>query len=456
MPESNDSPPNAPEAHKLKAETEKYEAERRKIDLEAEEIRQRLTRKWYLTRYLLEAVIGGLVAAGLVAAWATQFLQPMLQSKEELRLAQTQKQAVQVEVETLRNEKERLKLEKDRADIQQKYDSLVAAKTKEAENYQALARSIDAKEGERKRSIELAQRSVAELDLLKKKVSELTTGDSKEKTPERDDATALQKIREMYDQIVRRGRVTIPVVVHVVYGTDAENISDDQIKSQLDVLNKDYRAKNADLSRVPAPFKERIGDAHIEFVLATEDPKGNPTAGITRTKTRRGAFRTDDAVKSSATGGIDPWDTKRFLNIWVCSLADGLLNYAQFPDEREKTDGVVVNTQAFGTTGTAKDPFNRGRSTTHVVGHYLGLRHIWGDTPDCMGSDLVADTPNQKGPNFGKPTFPHVTCNNGPNGDMFMNFMDYVDDDAMYMFTRGQVVKMHETLAKSRGSLARK
>jgi hypothetical protein len=247
----------------------------------------------------------------------------------------------------------------------------------------------------------------------------------------------------------------IPVVVQVVYKTAAENISAAQIKSQIDVLNKDYRAKNADKSKVPPVWKGLVTDVGVQFALATKDPNGKPTTGITRTKTTRTSFGTDDSVKSSATGGVNSWPTDKYLNIWVCTLGDGILGYAQFPGGPKKTDGVVILNNAFGTTGTASPPFNRGRTATHEVGHWLNLRHIWADTEDCSGSDLVADTPNAAGPNYGKPKFPHVTCNNGPNGDMFVNYMDYVDDDAMFMFTTQQVVRMQAALNGPRKKLGK-
>jgi len=249
--------------------------------------------------------------------------------------------------------------------------------------------------------------------------------------------------------------ITIPVVVHVVYKTPAENISAAQIKSQIKVLNKDYRAKNADKSKVPPVWKGLVADVGILFTLASKDPKGKPTTGITRTKTTRASFDTDDSVKSSATGGVNAWPADRYLNIWVCTLANGILGYAQFPGGPKKTDGVVILNTAFGTVGTAGAPFNRGRTTTHEVGHWLNLRHIWADTEDCSGTDFVADTPNAAGPNYGKPKFPHVTCNNGPNGDMFMNYMDYVDDDAMFMFTTQQVVRMQSAMSGPRKKIGK-
>jgi hypothetical protein len=158
-------------------------------------------------------------------------------------------------------------------------------------------------------------------------------------------------------------------------------------------------------------------------------------------------------VKSPTTGGIASFKPATHLNIWVCALTGGLLGYAQFPGGPQASDGVVINVQAFGTLGTAQAPFKKGRTATHEVGHYFNLRHIWADTPDCGGSDQVPDTPNCAGPNFGKPTWPVITCNNGPNGDMFMNYMDYVDDVAMFMFTTQQVLRIRATLDTARSGL---
>jgi hypothetical protein len=248
--------------------------------------------------------------------------------------------------------------------------------------------------------------------------------------------------------------VTIPVVVHVVHRTAEENISDAQVQSQIKALNRDYRAKNVDKSKVPADWKGLATDAKIEFALAAKDPSGKKTSGITRTATNAASFRPDDGVKSRKTGGVDPWPTDRYLNLWVCNLGEGLLGYAQFPGGPTARDGVVILYTAFGTQGTAKAPYNKGRTATHEVGHFFNLRHIWGDRNDCTGNDFVADTPPAQQANFGKPTFPHITCNNGPHGDMFMNYMDYVDDDAMVMFSTGQVARMNATLAGPRRTLA--
>jgi hypothetical protein len=256
----------------------------------------------------------------------------------------------------------------------------------------------------------------------------------------------------MVRRTARTGVCVIPVVVHVVHKTAAQNISDAQINSQIAVLNRDFRRTNTDIGNVPAAFQPLVADAQIEFVLATSDPDGNPTTGIVRVSTTANDFTDDDKVKSAATGGSDAWPADRYLNIWVCQLTPWL-GYAQFPGGSAATDGVVVLHSAFGTSGTAAAPFDLGRTTTHEVGHWLNLRHIWGDAIGCIGNDLVADTPVQNGPNFGCPTFPSVTCNNGPNGDLFMNYMDYTDDACMVMFTAGQVARMDACLDGDRPGL---
>ena len=267
-----------------------------------------------------------------------------------------------------------------------------------------------------------------------------------------DEATERSILSGRAQQITRRD-ITIPVVVHVVYKRQAENISKTQINSQITALNKDFSASNADIANVPAVWSGLVGNAKITFKLATRDPDGKATDGITRTKTDRDFFAPNgDPVKRKSEGGVAAWPTKRYLNLWVCQLAGTLLGYGQFPGGPAKTDGVVILHSAFGTTGTVKAPFDKGRTATHEVGHWLNLRHIWADTMGCGGSDHVVDTPNAAGPNSGKPTFPKITCNNGPNGDMFVNYMDYTDDAAMFMFTAGQVARMSACLAGPRSS----
>ncbi|WP_317204080.1 M43 family zinc metalloprotease [Janthinobacterium sp.] len=252
----------------------------------------------------------------------------------------------------------------------------------------------------------------------------------------------------------RSGVTRIPVVVHVIWNAAAQNISDAQIKSQIDVLNRDFRRTNPDVGGTPAPFLPLTADTRVEFYLADVAPNNAPSTGVERHQTGVASFGADDAVKSSASGGMDAWPRDKYLNIWVCQLGGGLLGYAQFPGGPAATDGVVILQSAFGTGGTAAAPFNLGRTATHEIGHWLNLNHIWGDDgTGCSGTDNVADTPNQGGANFGAPGFPHVSCSNGPNGDMFMNYMDYVDDRAMFMFTAGQVGRMQACLDGPRASI---
>lgn len=240
--------------------------------------------------------------------------------------------------------------------------------------------------------------------------------------------------------------ITIPVVFHVVYRNAAENISDAVLQSQIDVLNADFRKLNADAGLVPSAFSGLAADAEIQFCLAKRTPTGGATTGINRySSTRTTDWGTGDAVKKTAQGGIAPWDATKYLNIWVCSIGGGILGYAQFPGGSASTDGVVLDYKYTGVTGATYAPYNKGRTGTHEVGHWLNLRHIWGDA-NC-GSDLVTDTPTQQTSNYGCPAFPHVTCSNGANGDMFMNYMDYTDDACMYMFSAGQKARMQALFA---------
>ena len=274
-------------------------------------------------------------------------------------------------------------------------------------------------------------------------------------------AQRLQSIETQAQQfsanpIAQRGTAvtgTIPVVVHVLYSNASENISDAQIQSQIAVLNEDFRKLNSDASNTPAAFAGRVADVGLQFVLAKRDPNGNATTGIQRKSSTKTTWGTNDAMKSTTTGGLNAWPANQYLNLWVCNIGGGILGYAQFPGGAASTDGVVVTTTGFGRGGSAVAPFNLGRTATHEVGHWLNLRHIWGDA-NC-GNDFVSDTPTQQTSNGGCPSFPKVTCSNGPNGDMFMNYMDYTNDACMYMFSTGQSTRMNALFASggSRASL---
>ena len=256
-----------------------------------------------------------------------------------------------------------------------------------------------------------------------------------------EDATTRQRERRI--DLKTAKIVTIKTVVNVVYKTTEQNVSTAQINSQIKALNKDFRASNPDKSKTPAAWTGLVTDARIQFKLVK----------VTRTKTNEDDFSFNDGVKSPSTGGIAPFSPKTHLNLWVCALRDNLLGYAQFPGGPQSTDGVVINYLALGTSGTAQSPFDLGRTATHEIGHYFNLRHIWADTPDCGGSDMVPDTPNCAGPNTGMPPWPTITCNNGPNGDMFVNYMDYTDDAGMFMFTVQQVLRMRTALETERSGL---
>ena len=244
-----------------------------------------------------------------------------------------------------------------------------------------------------------------------------------------------------------RAVVTIPVVVHVVYNVAAENVSDTRIFEQIEVLNDDFRRLNADAGETPAHFLAEAADTEIQFCLATTDPSGNPTTGITRTSTTKTSFSTADEMKF-ATYGKTIWDRNKYLNLWVCDLSGGLLGYAQFPGGAASTDGVVIDYAYFGVTGAAA-PFNEGRTATHEVGHWLNLFHIWGDDgTSCAGSDSVGDTPNQADETYNCPGGTiRISCSNGPDGDMYQNYMDYTDDGCMNLFTAGQKTRMQALFA---------
>ncbi|WP_040497227.1 zinc metalloprotease [Fulvivirga imtechensis] len=229
------------------------------------------------------------------------------------------------------------------------------------------------------------------------------------------------------------GVINIPVYVHVIYSNANENISDAQINSQINVLNADYNASNNDLNNIPAEFAGVVGNAQVNFTLA----------GVTRKASSRTSWGTRDEMKFASNGGVDVVTPESALNIWVCNIGGGILGYAQFPGGSASTDGVVISPQYFGTTGYVSAPFDKGRTATHEVGHYLNLRHIWGDGR-CRQDDFVADTPSSDGPNYGCPAYPTVNCK---STDMTMNYMDYTDDACMYMFSEGQKARMRALFA---------
>ncbi|HQO32630.1 MAG TPA: zinc metalloprotease, partial [Chitinophagales bacterium] len=257
---------------------------------------------------------------------------------------------------------------------------------------------------------------------------------------------------------------TIPVVVHVVYYNAEENISQAQVNSQIEILNKDFAGIGLNVGNVPNAFSTLVSNTNIQFCLAQKKPDGTNMSepGIDRVSAVSKGFKNPGTgyLDSYIDGTIKPatiWDPTRYLNIWVLKIEENTLGYATFPAMSTlnditadligdaETDGVVIGHYYFGNTGVVEFPYDEGRTATHEVGHWLGLRHIWGD--GLCGNDFCADTPTQFTSNTDCPNFPQVTCFNGPNGDMFMNFMDYTDDACMFMFTPDQRTRMQTTMA---------
>jgi hypothetical protein len=239
--------------------------------------------------------------------------------------------------------------------------------------------------------------------------------------------------------------ITIPVVVHIVYQTSAENISDEQVQSQIAILNLDYQKRNPDTAEIPTYYRSLAANCGFRFGLAQLDTNGQATTGIVRRQTNVARFTIDDGIKFTASGGDDGWDRDLYLNIWVGNLTGGILGYSSIVGGAKATDGVVVLYTAFGTNGTATAPFNLGRTTVHEVGHWLNMIHTWGD--DSCGNDQVGDTPPQEGPDYGDPGGIVISCGNEPYGNLYQDYMDFTDDIGMHLFTYGQRDRMRTLFA---------
>jgi hypothetical protein len=277
----------------------------------------------------------------------------------------------------------------------------------------------------------------------------------------------------------------VRVVVHVVYNTPEENLADSVILNQINILNNDYGRMNADTINMRTIFAPVAGvDSRIRFILADTDPQGNPTTGITRTSTTKTTFFSflggglAEDVKSTANGGKDPWDQSRYLNIWVCDLSipflgPGILGYAVPPSGLPNWDpaandgigdGVVIQYQVFGSNNP--NPLTlgattfavKGRTPVHEVGHYLGLRHIWGDETGCVGDDGIADTPSATDASSQDCDSIKNTCLDNIAGidlpDMIENYMDYSAEDCQNSFTKNQVEFVRWVLRNFRTDIA--
>lgn len=257
--------------------------------------------------------------------------------------------------------------------------------------------------------------------------------------------TRMENIEDHTREFVRSGRINaqgkieIPVIVNVLYRTSSENISLAQIQSQIDVLNEDFNATNSDVGNTPSIFGNLVADVDIQFVLE----------GVNRKYSSKRSWSTNDDMKRSSRGGINPTSPSTHLNMWIVnrmtSRGQTILGYAQFPGGNPATDGVVIGYNFFGRTGTLSAPFNKGRTATHEVGHWMNLRHIWGD--QSCGNDLVSDTPQHDTYNFGCPADGHRSACAGSPVEMTMNYMDYTDDGCMYMFSEGQKARARAIFA---------
>lgn len=249
---------------------------------------------------------------------------------------------------------------------------------------------------------------------------------------------------------------TIPVVVHIVYKTTGQNVSNAQVQSQIDVLNQDFGRTNPDAASTPAAFSSVASATNFQFCLAKTDPTGAATNGIERRQTTLSSFTLNDDMKSYSTGGLDTWDVNKYLNIWVCNLSGGIIGYGELPGATHtNTFGVVIQFDAFGRLGTAVAPYHLGRTCTHEISHCFRLYHIWGDDNGaCSGTDYVNDTPNQGDATFGCYTFPHTdNCSMTSPGIMFMNYMDYSDDNCLNLFTTLQGTRMYAAINSYYNSL---
>ena len=244
---------------------------------------------------------------------------------------------------------------------------------------------------------------------------------------------------------------TIPVVVHIIHNSPSGiigengNISDQQILSQFPVSNNDWRRKNADTTSTPAMFLPVAADMNFEFCLASRDPNGNPTTGITRTYSSTASWDiSDDGFKS-----LSYWPSDQYLNVWVVNFSNYYLGYSQLPygslagenssDPGATTDGIAVAYIAFGTIESVESPYNLGRTLTHEIGHWLGgLRHPWGDCTCC--TDYVGDTPWQDSADYdyNPCQLRTTTCNGTIDTLMIQNYMQYTGDNCMNLFTQGQ------------------
>jgi hypothetical protein len=244
-------------------------------------------------------------------------------------------------------------------------------------------------------------------------------------------------------------KVTIPVVFHIVYSSGQLYPSEEQVYSQIEALNRDF-SKQSYRVQHPADtlegFSRKAQDMQIEFCLAKEGPSGKTEPAIRFIPSTSTEFKDDDLLKTQRFGS-PAWDTEQYLNIWVANLADSISGYAQMPGGPDETDGIVIDYRYFGTLGTARAPYDEGKTLTHLAGNYLGLYDLWREDILCA-DDFVEDTPIHNAPNLQCPLYKQVTTCLGNSVEMTMNFMDNTYDACLYMFTLGQKERMQAILSE--------
>lgn len=239
----------------------------------------------------------------------------------------------------------------------------------------------------------------------------------------------------------------IPVVYHVLLQNPA-SVSDAQLQAQIDTLNKSFAGIN-DKTGLVAAFSPLAGGAKIQFCLARESPDGLPATGVVRYPVSVASYDPNkDDMKETALGGADPWNTNRYLNIWVCELDRNILGFASFPNGDDSAhQGIVIDRGTL--PSVAPGSYNQGKTLVHEMGHFFNLIHIWGDDDGaCTGSDQIDDTPNQANATYGSNTgIKTDACSPNAPGYMYQNFMDYSDDVSLLLFTNDQVLRMETTLS---------
>lgn len=273
--------------------------------------------------------------------------------------------------------------------------------------------------------------------------------------------SAKNKEKEIKKHTVEKERtiqyqeVVIPVVFHFLYTAEKDIVYEKEAYNQLQVLNNDFSEAGSSVNGKPIKptnvayhkegYDRRKSNTGVSFCLAEGPGK---QLGIVKVPTKVSIWNPDHAMKSKRSGGSDPWDTEKYLNIWIAHLPDSVGGYAQMPGGLATTDGIVIDYRFFGTYYYARKPYHLGRTLSHLVGSYLGLHELWDEDTPC-GDDEVDDTPIHNAPNYGPVNvYQHISTCDGYPVEMTMNIMDATDDASVFMFTAGQKKRMQTMLSQ--------